>query len=131
IRRDRFLVSLNIDNGIPPSMLPTITVEELPKRGQNELLIVDVPLEGFEADKIVGEVKELIGPWGKVAAMKNTNSLNIMDTGSNITRIIRLLKAGSPVQPGATAFRAIALKHLQAAEAERTIRRLFGLNPVI
>jgi hypothetical protein len=45
IRRDRFLVSLNIDPGIHPALLPTITVDDLPKRGQNELLIVDVPLE--------------------------------------------------------------------------------------
>lgn len=131
IRRNRFLVSLNIDNGIPPSLLPTITVDELPQRGANELVIVDLPLEGFEADKIVGEVKELIGPWGKVAAMKNTNSLNILDTGSNISRIARLLKAGTPVGDKETAFRAISLKHISAAEAERTVRRLFGLNPPV
>jgi type II secretory pathway component GspD/PulD (secretin) len=132
VRRDRFLVALNIDNGIPPGLLPTITVDELPKRGVNELLIVDVPLEGFEVDKIVGEVKELLSPWGKIAAMKQTNSLNILDTGSNISRIIRLLKAGTPVgNPDTTAFRAIALKHITAADAERTIRRLFGLNPAV
>lgn len=131
IRRNRFLVSLNIDNGIPPSLLPTITVDELPKRGANELVIVDVPLEGFEADKIVGEVKELVGPWGKVAAMKNTNSLNIMDTGSNISRIVRLLKAGAPIGDKETAFRSIALKHISSADAERTVRRLFGLNPAV
>lgn len=131
IRRDRFLVALNIDNGIPPGLLPTITVDELSKRGMNELLIVDVPLDGFEVDKIVGEVKELTSPWGKVAAMKGTNSLNILDTGSNISRIIRLLKAGTPVGNSETAFRAIALKHISAADAERTIRRLFGLNPAV
>eukprot|EP00456_Euglypha_rotunda_P068658 TRINITY_DN5_c3_g1_i7.p1 TRINITY_DN5_c3_g1~~TRINITY_DN5_c3_g1_i7.p1 ORF type:complete len:1219 (+),score=314.53 TRINITY_DN5_c3_g1_i7:2816-6472(+) len=132
VRRDRFLVALNIDNGIPPSLLPTITVDELSKRGANELLIVDIPLEGgLEADKIVGEVKELAGPWGKVAALKNTNSLNIMDTGSNISRIIRLLKAGTPISSGETAFRAISLKHISATDAERTVRRLFGLNPAV
>jgi type II secretory pathway component GspD/PulD (secretin) len=131
IRRNRFLVSLNIDNGIPPTLIPTITVDELPQRGANELLIVDVPLEGFEADKIVGEVKELTGPWGKVAAMKNTNSLNIMDTGSNISRIIRLLKMGTPIDNKETSFRAVPLKFITAAEAERFVRRHFGLNPVV
>ncbi|MDB5348054.1 MAG: NolW domain protein [Schlesneria sp.] len=131
VRRDRFLVALNIDNGIPPGLLPTITVDELAKRGVNELLIVDVPLEGFEVDKIVGEVKELLSPWGKIAAMKQTNSLNILDTGSNISRIIRLLKAGTPVGNAETAFRAISLKHITAADAERTVRRLFGLNPAV
>lgn len=131
IRRDQFLVSLNIDNGIPPTLLPTITVAELSKRGANELVIVDVPVEGYEADKIVNEVKELAGPWGKISALKGTNTLNIMDTGSNISRIIRLLKAGAPVGNTETAFRAVPLKHITAVDAERTIRRLFGLNPPV
>ncbi|MFO1041862.1 MAG: secretin N-terminal domain-containing protein [Planctomycetaceae bacterium] len=128
VRRDRFLVSIDTGNGIPPSLLPTISVEDLPKHGANELVIVDIPLEGFEADKIVAEVKELAGPWSKVAALKNTNTLNIMDTGSNISRIIRLLKSGAPVDNRETSFRAVPLKHISAAEAERTVRRLFGLN---
>lgn len=130
VRRDRFLVSIDTGNGIPPSLLPTISVEELPKHGANELVIVDIPLEGFEADKIVAEVKELAGPWSKVAALKNTNTLNIMDTGSNISRIIRLLKSGAPIDNRETSFRAVPLKHISAAEAERTVRRLFGLNTV-
>lgn len=128
IRRDQFLVSLNIDNGIPPSLLPTIRVEDLPKHGKNELVIVDVPVEGHEVDKVVGEVKELVGPWGKVAAIKNLNSLNITDTGSNIARIVYLLKQGQPQSPGEL-FRAISLKHITATDAEKTVRRLFGLNP--
>ena len=133
IRRDRFLVSLNIDNPIPPSMVQPITMEELMQRGANELVIVDVPVEILEADKIVGEVRELVGPWGKVAAVKSTNSLNIMDTASNIRRIVRLLKQGTPVivTDKDNVFKAISLKHITATEAERTIRRLFGLNPAI
>lgn len=131
IRRDRFLVSLNMDNGpIPPTMIPNITIEELPQRGANELLSIVIPLENLEADKIVGEVKSLLGPQGTVSALKNTNSLVLMDTGSNINRIYRLLKAGAPMDNKETAFRAVPLKHITAAEAERTVRRLFGLNTV-
>ncbi|MBS0202073.1 MAG: hypothetical protein JSS49_04175 [Planctomycetes bacterium] len=131
IRRDQFLVSLNIDNGIPPTMVPTIAVEELSKRGANELVIVDVSVDGFEAEKIATEVKQLVSPWGTVAALKGTNSLNIMDTSSNIIRIIRLLKAGAPVGSPENAFRAVPLKYITAVDAERTIRRLFGLNPPV
>ena len=131
IRRDRFLVSLNMDNGpIPPSLIPNITMEELPQRGANELLSIVIPLENLEADKIVGEVKELLGPQGKVSALKNTNSLVLMDTGSNINRIYRLLKAGAPIGDKETQFRALSLKYISAAEAERTVRRLFGLITV-
>jgi type II secretory pathway component GspD/PulD (secretin) len=129
IRRDQFLVSLNIDNGIPPNLIPNITIEELPQRGANELLSIVIPLENLEADKVVGEVKELLGPQGKVSALKNTNSLALTETGSNINRIYRLLKAGTPMRDSKeTEFRALPLKHISASEAERTVRRLFGLN---
>ncbi len=129
IRRDQFLVSLNIDNGIPPTSIPNIEIADLATRGANELLSVVLPMEGMEADKIVGEVKELLGPWGKVSALKNTNSLVLMDTGSNLNRIVRLLKMSSTIDNKETAFRALPLKHITAVDAERTVRRLFGLNP--
>ena len=129
IRRDQFLVSLNIDNGIPPTSIPNIEIAELATRGANELLSIVLPLEGLEADKIVGEVKELLGPWGKASALKNTNSLVLMDTGSNLNRIVRLLKMSSTIDNKETAFRALPLKHITAVDAERTVRRLFGLNP--
>ena len=130
IRRDRFLVSLNMDNGIPPNSIPTITIEELPQRGANELLNIVIPLENLEADKIVGEVKSLTSPFGTVSALKNTNSLVLMDTGGNIHRIYRLLKAGGLPPDKETQFRAISLKHITAVEAERTVRRLYSLNTV-
>ena len=130
IRRDRFLVSLNMENGIPPNLIPNVSIEDLPQRGANELISLVLPLQELEADKIVDEVKELLGPQGKVASLKNTNSLVLMDTGSNINRISRLLKPGTPMENKETAFRALPLKHISAAEAERTIRRLFNLNPM-
>ncbi|MBC8114742.1 MAG: hypothetical protein H7062_10220, partial [Candidatus Saccharimonas sp.] len=79
----------------------------------------------------VGEVKLLVSPFATVAALKNTNSLVLMDTGGNINRIYRLLKAGSPTfGEKDNVFRAISLKHITAVEAERTVRRLYSLNTV-
>ncbi|MBM4077023.1 MAG: hypothetical protein FJ267_15445, partial [Planctomycetes bacterium] len=95
IRRDRFLVSLNLDNGIPPSMIPNVPLEQISERGANELISVVMPIDGLEADKVATEVKELLGPMQKVSAIKSTNSLVIVDTAGNIARVHRLLKTGS------------------------------------
>ena len=130
IRRDRFLVSLDMGNGIPPYLIPEVSIEQLSQRGANELISVILPLENLEADKIVGEVKSLVSPFGTVSALKNTNSLVLMDTGGNISRISRLLKAsGNPIDKE-TQFRSLSLKHISATEAERTVRRMFGLVTV-
>ena len=130
IRRDRFLVSLDMGNGIPPYLIPEVSIEKLSQRGANELISVILPLENLEADKIVGEVKSLVSPFGTVSALKNTNSLVLMDTGGNINRIHRLLKASGNIPDKETQFRSLSLKHISAAEAERTVRRMFGLVTV-
>lgn len=130
VRRDRFLTCINIDDGIPPNLIPTITVEELPRRGKNELVNLVIPLESVEADKVVGEVRELLGPQGKASALKNTNSIAITDIGSNVRRVYGLLKGGIAIDNRESAFKAIPVKHISALEAERMVRKLFGLNPL-
>ena len=131
VRRDRFLVCLNITDPIPPNVVPNVTADELMQRGKNELLSLILPLEGLDATTIVGEVTSLLGPQGKASAMKSTNSLVLTDIGSNLRRVSQLLKSSKPIDTRETAFRAIPLKHITAAEAERTVRRLFGLNPTV
>jgi len=132
VRRDRFLVCLNIDNPIPPNVIPTITLEELKTRGKNELVTLLFPLDNFvDAEKVVTEISgsSLLGPQGKASAMKSTNSLVLTDIGTNLRRVIEILAASKAVGSRETAFKAIKLTYVTAAEAERTVRRLFGLNP--
>jgi type II secretory pathway component GspD/PulD (secretin) len=130
VRRDRFLVCLNLDDGIPPNLVPVISPEELPHRGKNELVSVVIPLDGIKADDVAGEVEQLLGPQGTVASLDNTNSLYVQDVGANVRRVYDLLKTSAGVMRGDTAFKSIPLKHIDAADAERMVRRLFGLNPM-
>ena len=130
IRRDRFLVCWNIaDNPVPPSVVPNVTEAELLDRGKNELLTLILPLDGLDAEKIVSDVKELLGPLSKAHAVKSTNSLVLTDIGSNLRWVTNLLKSSKPIDNRETAFKSIALKHISAADAERIVRRHFGLNP--
>lgn len=130
VRRDRFLTPINIDEPIPPNVIPVVTIDELPQRGKNELVSVAIPLESVEADKVVDEVRQLLGPQGKASALKNTNSIYITDIGSNVQRVYGLLKNGISIDNRENAFKSIALKHISALEAERMVRKLFGLNPL-
>lgn len=127
VRRDQFLVVANISNGIPPNLVPDVLPEDLEKRGKNELMSVLIPLTGLDAEVAANEVKDLVGPQGKVSSLKNTNSIVVTDIGSNLRRIHRLLTGDGATGNRELTFKSVPLKHITAAEAERTVRRLFGL----
>ncbi|MCX7420630.1 MAG: hypothetical protein NT013_13980 [Planctomycetia bacterium] len=126
VRRDQFLVVLNVDDGIPPNLVPNIPLEELAQHGKNELLNIILPVEGITAEEAAEEAKELIGPQGSVVALKKLTAISVTDIGTNLRRIQRLL-SGVTANPGDLAFRSFDLKHIEATDAERTVRELFGL----
>jgi type II secretory pathway component GspD/PulD (secretin) len=129
VRRDRFLVCLSVADGIPPNLAPQIGVDELPLRGKNELVSLIIPVRGLQADQVIDEVRQLLGPQGRASALKNTNSIVVTDVGSHVRRIHALLTEESAIDNRDTAVKAIPLKYVTASEAERMVRRLFGLNP--
>lgn len=128
VQRDNFLVCLNLDDGIPPNLVPNITADELPKRGENELLNVVFPIKDVPAATVAKEVELLTGPQGKVVPLSTSNSLVVTDIGSNLRRIGSLLSAISAVGPTEQVFKSYVLKHLDPRDAEATIKVQLGLE---
>ncbi len=132
VRRDKFLVVLKIDKGIPPNLIPTVPLSELPKRGRNELLTVILPLGELDPEKTAQEVQGLLGPQGKVVPLSGARALVVTDIGSNLLRIQALLQGATPpVEPQQKVFRAFALRYRPASEAAEILRRLFNLEPSV
>ena len=127
VRRDEFLVVVNIDAGIPPNLVPTVTLEELPTRGRNELMTVLIPLEGMTAEEAAVESRELLGPQGKVVALNKANKIVVTDIGSNLQRIHGLI-TGFEVEDGDKIFRRFELEHISVLDADSVVRDLFGLG---
>ncbi len=130
VHRDQFLVVVNIDKGIPPNLVPTISIDDLPKRGKNELLSVIFPLEDLDAEQAAKEVGALLGPQGKVAPLTSSKAVVVTDIGSNLLRIQRLLKGAKP-GPKEMTFRMFPLKNVSAIYAERIIRNQLGLPTAV
>tara|TARA_R110002095_G_scaffold173591_2_gene150961 strand:+ start:3856 stop:7668 length:3813 start_codon:yes stop_codon:yes gene_type:complete len=128
VRRNQFLVVLNIDNGIPPNLVPIVASDELEKRGKNELMSVSFQLEGVDLDQVAKEVQAILGPQGKSIALKTANSIIVTDIGSNLSRVKKLLEgAMANGAPSDLVFRAFELKYIDATETEKIIRSQFGL----
>ncbi len=129
VRRDEFLVVLNIDAGIPPNLVPTVTVDELPKRGRNELLTVVMSLpDGMAPEDMATEVQALLGPQGTAVPLSKTNRLVLTDIGANLLRVHNLL-SGLNIEDGEKIFRQFRLEHINVLDADVVVRDLFGLEP--
>ncbi len=130
VRRDNFLVVLNVENGIPPNLVPTVPLSELPKRGRNELVSVIFPLGELDPEKTAEEIQGLLGPQGKVVPLRSSGSLVVTDIASNLLRVQALIQGASPqAGPEDRVFRAFALRYRPAHEAAELLRRLFNLDP--
>ncbi|MCA8995941.1 MAG: hypothetical protein KDA80_03125, partial [Planctomycetaceae bacterium] len=129
VRRDRFLVCINIDNEIPPNLVPQVLAEEIEEYGRNTLLTVIFPLEGVDVTQVAAEVDQIKGPQGKVAGLPSTNSLLVTDIGTNLIRIRNLLRdVTTAAGPNAVTFKPYQLQHISAIDAETTLRSLLGLG---
>lgn len=126
VRRDEFLVVLNIDVPIPPNLVPTVGLDELPKRGRNELMTVIIPLTGMTPNEAVEEVRELLGPQGKAVALTKTSRILVTDIGQNLRRVHELL-SNLNVEVGDKQFKQYHLKFVTVVEADNIVRDLFGL----
>src|SRR5262249_45580163 len=102
VRRDKFLVVVNIDHGIPPNLIPQVAIGELSKRGKNEIMSVVLPLADIDAKAAAEEIKDLLGPQGKVVPLVKTNRLLVTDIGANLVRIHDFLNEMGAVQDSKT-----------------------------
>ena len=96
IRRDRFLVVLEIgEAGVPSHLIPQVSPEELEQRGRNEMVSVVIPMVNLDVSQAAADVTPLLSPLGKVVPLANSNNLLISDIGANVRRIYQLLWRGT------------------------------------
>lgn len=127
VRRGKFLVVHNLENPVPQNIVPEVTPDDLPYRGNNELLRVT-----FQIDPLVDikqaalEVQEYQGDTGysKVIAFGTADRLVVTDIGSRLVKIAALLKdATVDTDKSELSFKAFQLVHISAADAAETLKQ--------
>ena len=87
IRRNMTFFIHPADEKIDPTMVPRITLDELPKRGRTEIVEVILPIKGMVVADAQEELKRLLTPFGSMVPLEKSNSLLLRDTVGNIVRI--------------------------------------------
>ncbi|MEO2029636.1 MAG: secretin N-terminal domain-containing protein [Fuerstiella sp.] len=135
VQKDNFLIVLNGDNGIPPSLIPDVDADALLKIGDelvvgdNELVNVTIAVDELDAGRAAQEVEALLGPMGSLIALTESKILIVTDIGANLRRIHGLLTAAmAKSKPDALIFTAYHLRYMDAEEAEIAVMTQFGMR---
>lgn len=100
VRRDKLLILVEISGGIPDELLPRVTMDELDRRGSFEIVSVMFSLGNKPAQTVMAEVKPILGSYGKLALLPQSNQLLVTETVGKIRAIDMLIQSvPSPVPP--------------------------------
>ena len=92
IRRDRMLMLINLEDGIPPELVTTIPLEDLENRGEFELVGVLFQLDKFDPEEASKEIEKLIGPQGAVVVLPKTKQLHVTETAGRLRTIREVIQ---------------------------------------
>jgi type II secretory pathway component GspD/PulD (secretin) len=127
VRRDRMLVLVNLEDGIPPNLVTDVPLEELDDRGEYELIRVLFPVWNMTPEEAAKEVEPLLGPQGKVVVLPQAKQIQVTETGGRLRTIRRVINAVERPSGAAGSIREVPLKHLSFDDAMPFLRQMVGI----
>lgn len=100
IRKQRMLFLINLENEIPPTLIDTISPEELKGRGQHALVRVAFPLDKMTPEQADAELRPLIGEQGDMKLLSASKQVVITDTVGKLRMIqTAIARVDAPMAP--------------------------------
>jgi type II secretory pathway component GspD/PulD (secretin) len=127
VRRDRMLVVVNLEDGIPPNLVPDVPLEELNQRGEYELVRVIFPVWNMTPEQAAEEVQPLLGPQGKAITLPQSRQIQVTETAGRLRTIRSIINAVEQPDLGTAGMREFKLKYLTYESAMPTIRQMMGI----
>ena len=127
IRRGRMLMLINLEDGIPPNLVPTIPLDTLDSKGEFELASVLFDLHRLKADEAEAEIKKLVGPQGSVVALDKSRQLLVTETAGRLRAIRSVLARTDGSESGSAGVRAITLKFARSEDVLPILRQMFDI----
>jgi type II secretory pathway component GspD/PulD (secretin) len=130
VRRERMLILINLDDDIPPDLVTTISLEELDKRGEFELVRVLFELESISPEDAQTEIQDLVGRQGKIVVLPKSNQILVTETAGKLRTIRRVIqRMEDPTGIASARLQTFPLKYVTADEAMVVLRSLLDIPP--
>jgi type II secretory pathway component GspD/PulD (secretin) len=127
LARDKILMVVNIEDGIPPSWVPFVSDEDLDKRGEFEIVNVLYQLDKFPPADAEEEINKIKGPQGAVVVLPKAKQLLVQDTAGRQRLIKKMIEKAEHPEGDTSTIRVFELKNISVDEAMSVIRPLVGM----
>ncbi len=128
IRRERLLMLVNLQDGVPPNLVPVVSLEELSERGKFELVTVIFQLEKLTPEEAEAEVNKLKGPQGTVVVLPKVGQIVVTETAGRLQLIRSVIDAvEQPEGVGFENLRTYTLRHAPALDALAMVKLLLNI----
>ena len=118
---------MNLEDGIPPNLVPDVPLAELDQRGEYELIRVLFPVWNMTPEQAAAEVQPLLGPQGKVVTLPQARQIQVTETGGRLRTIRSIVNAVEQPELGTAGLREFPFKYLTFDAAMPTIRQMLGI----
>jgi len=126
VRREKMLIVVNLEDGIPPNLVTTVSMDELDNRGEYELVSVLFDLKKMTAEEAEAEITKLIGPQGAVVALTQSQQVFVTETAGRLRTIRDMIQAVE--NPFGSDVTVVETKNLMAEEILTVVRQLMGME---
>lgn len=136
IRRDRMLLVIDLQEGIPEGLIPRVDLPDLARRGKFEFVSVIFPLGDLDPAAVKTEITPLLGPFGTSVLLPLTKQLLVTDT-AGVLRAINAVISSMPKTAAAAPAAAIpelAVYPVSAADAkvaEEVLVKMFPTAKIV
>ncbi len=127
VRHGRMLVVVNLEDGIPPNLVPDVPLSELDQRGEYELIRVLFPVWNMTPEQAAAEVQPLLGPQGKVVTLPQSREIQVTETAGRLRTIRSIINSVEQPDMATAGMREFPLKYLTFDAAMPTIRQMLGI----
>jgi len=98
LRRDRMLLVVNVADGIPPGLVPRVTIDELGKHGKFELVSVLFPLGRRDAETVRNGIRPLL-TCGSAIALTQAQQMLVTDRAGIMRTINEVIQSVPEPEP--------------------------------
>ncbi|MGB9689910.1 secretin N-terminal domain-containing protein [Thermogutta sp.] len=129
IRRERMLMLLNIEDGVPSNLVDRVTPEELDSRGDYEMVSCLFQLRKMTPEEAEQEVKKLLGPQGSVVVLAKARQILVTETAGRLKTIRRMIDAIENPDASTGTVRTFKINPYTVDQVLSIIRQMFQIPP--
>ena len=119
---------VNLEDGIPPNLVPHVPLDSLDKHGESEMVSVIFDLSKLSPDEAAAEIEKLHGPQTGVVTLPKSRQLLVTDTVARLQLISGVIQhVEDPEGMNSGQLRTFALRFVTPEEILPNLRQMLDI----